>query len=139
MTRLVKLALVTATLTLACGASSASWRIHRRVPSFSAVWNLSVGSAAVYDVQSERGKSTVELAVVGNEPKYHSGKCLPFHPATRHKNNRSGSYYADGNSTTVDAVGVTYDALDLSGEQNRSGPVRQSERSGPAFLFPHEF
>ena len=68
MKRSVQLVLVFATLALACGASSASWRIHRRVPSFARVWNLTVGSAAIYEVQSERGKSTVELAIVGNEP-----------------------------------------------------------------------
>jgi hypothetical protein len=37
------------------------------MPSFAGVWSLTVGSAAVYDVASQRGKSTVELAIVGNE------------------------------------------------------------------------
>jgi len=68
MTRCVQLLLIFATLASACGASSASWRIHRRVPSFARVWNLTVGSAAVYDVDSQRGKSTVELAIVGRKP-----------------------------------------------------------------------
>lgn len=67
MRRFVQLALGFVTLALTCGVSSGSWRIHRRMPSFAGVWNLTVGSAAVYDVASQRGKSTVELAIVGNE------------------------------------------------------------------------
>jgi len=67
MRRFVQLVLVSVTLALTCSASSGSWRIHRRMPSFAGVWSLTVGSAAVYDVASQRGKSTVELAIVGNE------------------------------------------------------------------------
>src|SRR5258708_32068937 len=70
MRRFVQLALGFVTLALTCGVSSGSWRIHRRAPSFAHVWNLKVGSAALYDVDSERGKSAVELAIVGKEPVY---------------------------------------------------------------------
>ena len=67
MTRFVQLLFAFATLTLACGASTGSWRIHRRVPSFAGVSNLAVGSAAAYELDGQKGKSTVELAIVGTE------------------------------------------------------------------------
>jgi hypothetical protein len=65
MKRLVQFGFAFAALAMLSLAAQAQFRM--RPPSISGVWNPVVGSGAEYEMDSTRGKMTLEVAVVGKE------------------------------------------------------------------------
>jgi hypothetical protein len=65
MRRFLQVASALAAVTIIGGAAQAQFRM--RPPSISGIWNPSVGSGAEYEMDSERGKMTMQVAVVGKD------------------------------------------------------------------------
>ncbi|HKW89052.1 MAG TPA: hypothetical protein VJN21_09865 [Candidatus Acidoferrales bacterium] len=65
MKRLMQLVCAFAAVAILGSPAQAQFRM--RPPAISGVWNPTVGSGAEYEMDTERGKTTMEVAVVGQE------------------------------------------------------------------------
>jgi RHS repeat-associated protein len=85
-------------------------------------------SGSPYTFNAFYSSSTNQITCIGGSGQSCTGGFIPTYDNSGNVTNDSNHTYAwdaDGNSVTVDSVGLTFDALDRMVEQNRSGSHTQ--------------